>query len=235
MTLFRHLTTDFTRSGVLAGAAAAVLLWSAVPAAAHSDQQLADLVEETAPSVVTILASSTSTAALNQGMERNGKSPFEEFFRQFGAPEEFQGNPERFGREGPRQGLGSGFIFDEDGLIVTNHHVVVDADKVTVRLSDRREFEAEVIGMDKQTDLAVLRIDVEETLQRLLAQDPTDCLDGEVGVEVLRLLPQRDRRGPSARGIGEGERAERGECQEEDQATEGAAGDGCHGGPPWGP
>ncbi len=59
---------------------------------------------------------------------------------------------------GPRRSLGSGFVFDKDGYIITNAHVVEDASKIVVRLNDEREFEAEVIGADAKTDLAVIRI-----------------------------------------------------------------------------
>jgi serine protease Do len=61
--------------------------------------------------------------------------------------------------EQPMRGLGSGFIVSEDGYIITNAHVVENADHVTVRLTDRREFKAKVVGKDKQTDIAVLKID----------------------------------------------------------------------------
>jgi serine protease Do len=61
--------------------------------------------------------------------------------------------------EGPTQGVGSGFIVSPDGVILTNAHVVAGADQVTVRLTDKREFKAKVLGSDKMTDVAVLKID----------------------------------------------------------------------------
>jgi serine protease Do len=63
---------------------------------------------------------------------------------------------------GPTQGVGSGFIVNADGLILTNAHVVADADEVTVRLTDKREFKAKVLGSDKMTDVAVLKIDAKD-------------------------------------------------------------------------
>ncbi|SPJ29702.1 Do family serine endopeptidase [Falsiruegeria mediterranea] len=132
---------------------ALLLATTALPAAA--DEALADLVEEVGPSVVTILATQeamTEPASMKgRGMENH---PFGEFFRQFGMPEGMKPGP-----RGPSQGLGSGFILEEDGLIVTNHHVIDGADTVTVRLADDREFEATVVGADPLTDLAVLQID----------------------------------------------------------------------------
>jgi serine protease Do len=78
-------------------------------------------------------------------------SPFRDFFRRFGG----DGQPQQ--RE--RSSLGSGFIVSEDGFILTNAHVVADADEIVVRLEDNREFEAEVIGTDKDSDVGVLKID----------------------------------------------------------------------------
>ena len=58
--------------------------------------------------------------------------------------------------------LGSGFIIDSEGYVVTNHHVIKDATEITVRMHDKREFEAEVVGRDEKTDLALLKIDSSE-------------------------------------------------------------------------
>ncbi len=79
----------------------------------------------------------------------SGPSPFEEFF-----------GPRRESREREfrQQGLGSGVIIDDDGHILTNHHVVAEADKLTVKLTDGREFEAELAGKDEATELAVIRL-----------------------------------------------------------------------------
>ena len=80
--------------------------------------------------------------------------PLYEFFRQFQDPRYGGG-----GREAPVSGAGSGFIVSPDGVILTNAHVVQGADEVTVKLHDRREFRAKVLGSDVRTDVAVLKID----------------------------------------------------------------------------
>ena len=89
-------------------------------------------------------------------------SPFDEFFRRFGMPD---GTPFPSQQpEGQPHGvaLGSGFVVDHDGYIVTNNHVVDHAASVKVRLSDDREFDAKVIGTDQQTDLALIKIDASD-------------------------------------------------------------------------
>lgn len=102
-----------------------------------------------------------STKTANRGAEGGGmpsldpSHPFYEFFKQFQDPR-YSG---RGGREAPVFGAGSGFIVSPDGVILTNAHVVQNADEVTVKLQDRREFRAKVLGSDPRTDVAVLKID----------------------------------------------------------------------------
>jgi len=114
--------------------------------------------------------------------------PFgDEFFRRFfGIP--FHEQPRRRLPEPPRRqrrilGQGSGFIVSDDGYILTNNHVVGDADKVTVRLSDGREYTATIIGTDPQSDVAVIKIDAEDL--PVLALGDSDAL--EVGEWVIAI------------------------------------------------
>lgn len=79
------------------------------------------------------------------------QDPFDEFFEKF-----FDGAPQR---EREQHSLGSGFIFNEDGYILTNNHVVEKADEIIVRLSDKHKFKAKVVGSDPKTDVAVIKID----------------------------------------------------------------------------
>jgi serine protease Do len=93
-----------------------------------------------------------------------GDDRFKDFFDEFfggRSPHQFQQpNP----REFKQNGLGTGFIIDKDGYIVTNNHVVKDADMIKVVLKDEREFDAEIVGRDPQTDLALIKIDAEKDL-----------------------------------------------------------------------
>jgi serine protease Do len=112
-----------------------------------SGNPVADIVEEASPAVVNI---DTET------MVRQSMSPFPDdpFFREF-----FGEQFERFSRNIPMKGKGSGFIVSEDGYILTNNHVVADADKIEVTLADGKSFPAEVVGTDPTFDLAVIKID----------------------------------------------------------------------------
>lgn len=134
----------------------------------------APLVRQTGPAVVNIFAKT-------EVMERRVSPLFDDpFFRQFFG-EMFQGQP----RRRSQQALGSGVILDSDGLIVTNHHVIANATQVKVVLSDRREFDAEVLLKDERTDLAVLRIDA--GAEKLPFVEMRDSDSVEVGDLVLAI------------------------------------------------
>ncbi|MFV0475054.1 MAG: Do family serine endopeptidase, partial [Pikeienuella sp.] len=133
----------------------AALLWAPAAFADTAPHQVADLVEKVSPAVVTVLATQEprpDAARAEHGVPFPPGSPFGEFFRRFGTPGD--GPAPRGGAEA----LGSGFVIGDDGYIVTNNHVVDNAAKVRVRLADKREFEARVVGVDEQTDLALLKV-----------------------------------------------------------------------------
>jgi serine protease Do len=112
----------------------------------------AQLVERNGPAVVNIrVEQNVKTSAEMPDFGITPDHPMYEFFRRFQVP-----HPET---PMPSRGMGSGFIVSPDGLILTNAHVVANASEVTVKLSDRREFKARVIGTDRQTDVAALKID----------------------------------------------------------------------------
>ncbi len=129
----------------------------------------ADVIEVVKPSVVSVLVK-TSIEAPTVRLYGRGEffpdlpdgHPLERFFRRFGDEEFDNRRPER-----PREdvfGSGSGFIISDDGFIVTNHHVVDKAASVTVRLENGDEYEAEVVGADTRTDLALLKVDAGKSL-----------------------------------------------------------------------
>jgi len=138
----------------------------------------ADLVERHGGAVVNI--STTQVVRSGRGLPQFPNvpedDPFFEFFRRFLPP-----NP------GPREfesrSLGSGFIISADGYILTNAHVVDGADDITVRLTDKREFRAKVVGTDRRTDVAVLKIDA-AGLPRVTLGDPNRLRVGEWVVAI---------------------------------------------------
>lgn len=109
------------------------------------------LVSRYGPAVVNItVTEKPQKTVFNGSPDINPNDPFYQFFRQFGM--NVPSNP------APMEGLGSGFIISPDGVILTNAHVVDNATEVTVKLTDKREFRAKVLGVDRPTDVAVLKI-----------------------------------------------------------------------------
>jgi serine protease Do len=104
-----------------------------------------------------------------------GNDALRDFFRRFGVPESEGGAQ---GSAPLTRGMGSGFIVTDDGYILTNAHVVGDADEITVRLTDRREFPAKLVGADKRTDVAVIKIEAAD-LPVVSIGDPTNLKTGE--------------------------------------------------------
>lgn len=122
-----------------------------------------DLVDQVGPSVVNIRTLEKVSARGQQGTP--GEEEMLEFFKRFGLPmpnvprqTPRQNRPQQPEEEQPR-GVGSGFILSPDGLIMTNAHVVEGADEVLVTLTDKREFKAKIIGADKRSDVAVVKIE----------------------------------------------------------------------------
>jgi serine protease Do len=113
-----------------------------------------------------------------RGPGGSSDDPLLDFFRRFGIPPPGGGGPGGEGDGMPERGAGSGFIVSDDGYILTNAHVVMDADEVTVRLSDRREFAAKVIGSDERSDVALIKIDAQH-LPTVRIGDPQKLRPGE--------------------------------------------------------
>ena len=178
------------RQGVLlrpfaAALAITLVCWAFGPAIAdvrdvpRSRQQIqlsfAPLVETAAPAVVNIYSRRTVRT-------RGGPRLFDDpFFRRFFGEEFGFGRP----RQRVQNALGSGVIVDPDGIVITNHHVIAGADQITVVLADRREFDAQLVGSDERTDLAVLRIDPGgEALSTLAFRDSDDLAVGDLVLAI---------------------------------------------------
>ncbi len=120
----------------------------------------ADLAESVSPSVVNITTSTNVAASTGPNPVVPEGSPFEDFFRDFLDRNQEEGNrpPRR------SQALGSGFVISEDGFIVTNNHVIANADEILIEFFSGGELPAEVIGTDPNTDLALLKVESDEPL-----------------------------------------------------------------------
>ena len=155
----------------------ALLFTLTTPALAKDVMDVADLVEKQGPAVVNI----STTKLVKRGQEgmpfvMPDEEDLQEFFRRF-----FPGGPGGKGgpmQEIPSRGAGSGFIVSNDGYILTNEHVVKDADEVVVKLIDKRTFTAKVVGTDPRTDVAVIKITA-SNLPAVKLGDPTKLRVGE--------------------------------------------------------
>ena len=138
----------------------------------------AEIARLQGPAVVNISVSGSVKTGFSGSRgfpQMDPSDPFYEFFRRFQNPV-----PQN---SVPTHGLGSGFIVDSDGIILTNAHVVSDADEVIVKLTDKREFKAKVIGIDKLSDVAVLRIEAKD-LPTVKIGDPQNA---RVGAWVIAI------------------------------------------------
>lgn len=171
-----------------AGQGAAIAATPEAAVAAPAERAVAALpdfsgiVTTQGPAVVNVSVSGTRKTSAGEMPDIDPDSPLWEFFRRHGIPGP-QGRPMNPRGRVPVQGLGSGFIVSSDGVVLTNAHVVDGADEVTVRLTDKREFKAKVVGIDKQTDVAVLRIPA-QNLPVVKIGDPEKTRVGEWVVAI---------------------------------------------------
>ena len=126
-----------------------------LPLASAQDvpESFADLAERLMPSVVNISTTTTVTTNTNPfpGFQFPPGSPFEDMFKEFGTPQTRKS-----------AALGSGFIIDEKGIVITNNHVIQDSEDIIVRVGGDKEYKAKIIGQDPLSDIAVLQIDSKE-------------------------------------------------------------------------
>jgi serine protease Do len=168
-----HVGKSYMRPVVMAFA---IIFISTNLFASERPDSFADQVEKLSPAVVNI----STTTIVNDGQAMDMPqfppgSPFEEFFKNFGDNN----------RQRKAQSLGSGFIIDDDGIVVTNYHVIENAEEIRVVLADETSFTAEVLGQDQKTDIAVLKIDPGDTKLTAVSFGNSDEL--RVGDWVLAI------------------------------------------------
>jgi serine protease Do len=156
--------------------AAAAVPSPAVAAANRGLPDFADLVAQVGPAVVNVAVVEKAPSAQNSDEDEDSDDPFSDFFRRFGLPRPNMPQPRNYA---PVRGIGSGFIISPDGYILTNTHVVNNASKITVKLTDRREFDGKVIGSDEKTDVAVIKINAKGDLPVVRLGDSSKLRPGQ--------------------------------------------------------
>jgi len=164
--------------GILLAALVAVGTPATAQVRAAGLPDFTELYDKQGPAVVAIDV--TQKIRRSRGMELSEDDPFYEFFRRFGQIPHPRGGPER---ELEQQSVGSGFVISSDGYLITNAHVVDGADEVNVKLTDKREFKAKVVGVDKRTDIALLKIEAKD-LPKVTIGDPDKLKVGEWVVAI---------------------------------------------------
>lgn len=164
--------------------ATASSLWLAGPAHAKGPDSLADLSAQVSDAVVNISATQTLETKHGKGGDRPGLPPgmgpgapfddlFEEFFKRRG-----QGMPD-LPRQRKSSSLGSGFVIDASGIVITNNHVIADASEVTVIFNDGQKLKAEILGKDQKVDVAVLKVKPEKPLKAVKFGDSDKARVGD--------------------------------------------------------
>src|SRR4249920_1178498 len=175
--------TRFGRAGLTVTTAAAIaLLAMTAPAAARGPDGIADVAEQVIDAVVNV--STKQSVDLRSGAmpQLPPGSPFEEFFEEFFKNRRGQNDPGQNNQTPtPRRvnSLGSGFIIDPSGIVVTNSHVISEADEVSVILNDGTTLKAEVVGRDQKTDLALIKVTPTKPLKAVKFGDSDKLRLGE--------------------------------------------------------
>ena len=173
-------------TGIVRDCRAAIALPAlSTPTLARGPENIADVAEKVIDAVVNISTSQKVEERRSRGDSATPQlppgSPFEEFFEEFFKNRRGQGGDDQAPNRSPRRvnSLGSGFIIDASGIVVTNNHVIAEADEITVILNDGTRLKAEVVGRDTKTDLAVLRVKPTKPLKAVKFGDSDKLRLGE--------------------------------------------------------
>jgi serine protease Do len=179
--LSRQFGQGARRGVMVAALAAALLVLPGSHASARGPENIADVAEQVIDAVVNISTSQKVDARISGMPDLPPGSPMEEFFNEFFKHRHDQGGGNDSGGEPPHRinSLGSGFIIDPSGLVVTNNHVIADADEINVILNDGTKLPAELVGKDSKSDLALLRVHVDHPLKSVKFGDSDKLRLGE--------------------------------------------------------
>jgi serine protease Do len=173
---FRRLSDLSTRFAAAAALATVLVFAAREPAAARGPENIADVAEQVIDAVVNISTSQKIDPRVTELPDLPPGSPMEEFFDQF-----FKKHGQGGADQAPRRvnSLGSGFIIDASGLVVTNNHVIADADEINVILNDGTKLKATLVGKDNKSDLALLRVHSDKPLKAVKFGDSDKLRLGE--------------------------------------------------------
>jgi serine protease Do len=161
----RHCFQTVRRGTAIALLATAIIGLPQRPAAARGPENIADVAEQVIDAVVNISTSQKVDARVSEMPDLPPGSPMEEFFDQFFKNRRGQGGGDSDQTPHRINSLGSGFIIDPSGLVVTNNHVIADADEISVILNDGTKLNATLVGKDSKSDLALLRVHTDKPLK----------------------------------------------------------------------
>ncbi|WP_036281071.1 Do family serine endopeptidase [Methylocystis sp. ATCC 49242] len=181
------MTSAFRRAARFALATASALWLAAAPASAKGPDSLSELSAQVSDAVVNISATQTVETKRGKGGDMPGLPPgmgpggpfddlFEEFFKR--RQGQGQGMPD-MPRQRKSSSLGSGFVIDPSGIVITNNHVIADANEVTVIFNDGQKLKAEVLGKDQKVDVAVLKVKPEKPLKAVKFGDSDKAKVGD--------------------------------------------------------
>jgi len=177
----RHFLRRARHGAAAAALIAAVAVLSAKPVAARGPENIADVAEQVIDAVVNISTSQKVDSHISGLPDLPPGSPMEEFFDEFFKNRRGGRGGGDNAERGPRRvnSLGSGFIIDPSGLVVTNNHVIADADEINVILNDGTKLPAQLVGKDTKSDLALLRVKPEQPLKPVKFGDSDKLRLGE--------------------------------------------------------
>src|SRR6185437_15363517 len=192
--ILEHITHRTGRLS-LAIFTAAAIAWPlpAADAAPRGPDAISDVAEAVIDAVVNISTKQSVDMSNNAMPQLPPGSPFEEFFDEFFKNRRGQGG-QGGGGQTPRRvnSLGSGFIIDASGLVVTNNHVIADSDEITVILNDSTNLKAEIVGRDTKTDLALLRVKSDKPLKAVKFGDSDKLRLGDTVTAGIVSARNRD-------------------------------------------
>ncbi len=187
LTRERNLKQAVTGKVMVAGLVVFALAGTQTAMARPAPESFADLTEKVAPAVVNVsIVKSGGPSVRFEGpggeelMPFGEDHPLRDFFERFLGPD----SPELPGGPQEQRGLGSGFVVDPEGYVVTNRHVIAGADEITVTFHDGRSLAADLVGQDEKTDLALLKVEAEEALPSVAFGDSEAVRPGDWVIAV---------------------------------------------------